>query len=492
MTVLAQKARLSVAWTTGLNVLRDATQFGLMLVLVRLLPVEAYGQFGLINTIVGFMMVFSSREFIAHTLLVRDDREVNYQEQFTAGCVIQGTLFIAANIAAVVLRYFPTYAPVAPLLHVMSISFLLDLPSELRTKMLERSLDWRRLRTIEACGIVGSAALTLGLALAGANVYALLIPAFTIPAAFAFDLFVIARWRPTFGWHAGRYQASRAFGVKRVLSVSFVSASNLLESSVLAKAVGYAMLGIFGRAFGMATLFCQRIASLLMSALYPVLARIPPRSEAYRRGSALVLRVVAWLVIPIATLVSLLADRIVGTLYGTRWMSVIPLVPWAMAVGALLAVVQAAYSLLLAHQEPRKCLYADVWRLAGMAAGLLIALPFGLPAYIGSLIIVHGVAFGLVTFWLAQSGGVDLKGIVSAIVPAAAATVLSAIAAEVTRALLLRDMPAIPLMAIYGIVFGGTYLGSLRLFFAPLLHELVGYLPEARRVNRLLGFAQAA
>ncbi len=206
MTVLAQKARLSVAWTTGLNVLRDATQFGLMLVLVRLLPVEAYGQFGLINTIIGFMMVFSSREFIAHTLLVRDDREVNYQEQFTAGCFIQGTLFIAANIAAVVLRYFPTYAPVAPLLHVMSISFLLDLPSELRTKMLERSLDWRRLRTIEACGIVGSAALTLGLALAGANVYALLIPAFTIPAAFAFDLFVIARWRPTFGWHAGRYQ----------------------------------------------------------------------------------------------------------------------------------------------------------------------------------------------------------------------------------------------------------------------------------------------
>src|SRR4029077_868354 len=100
MTVLAQKARLSVAWTTGLNVLRDAVQFVLMLVLVRLLPTEAYGQFGLINTIIGFMMVFSSREFIAHTLLVRDDSAVNYQEQFTAGCYIQGTLFLIANAAA--------------------------------------------------------------------------------------------------------------------------------------------------------------------------------------------------------------------------------------------------------------------------------------------------------------------------------------------------------------------------------------------------------
>ena len=492
MIDLAQKARVAVAWTTGLNLLRDLVQFGLMLVLVRLLPPAVYGQFGLVNTVIGFMMVFSSREFIAHTLVVRDDSEVNYQEQFTAGCFIQGTLFVAANVGALVLRWFPTYAPIAPLLHVMSLAFLLDLPSELRTRMLERALNWRRLRTIEAVGIVGSALLSLALALAGSGVYALLVPSFVIPCAFLVDLFFVERWRPTLGWQPARYHASRRFGMSRVLSVSFVSASNLLESSVLARIVGYTVLGVFGRALSMSTLFCQRVAWLLMSSLYPVLTRIAPNSAGYRRVSALVLRVVIWFVVPAATIVSLLGDRMVTTLYGPRWLQVIPLVPWAMMVGACLAAVQAGYSLLLAHQEARRCLHADMWRLAGMGLALAVALPFGLVPYLAAILGVHLVALVLLLRWLHRSGGLELTGIVAALAPAGGATILAVLAAETSGRLLFGGLPSIPFMAVYGLVFGAAYLVSLRFLFGGLLRELVAYLPEAGRVHRLLGFAQAA
>ncbi len=80
----------------------------------------------------------------------------------------------------------------------MSLSFALDLPSELRVKMLERSLDWRRLRTIEATGVACSAALTLALALGGSGVYALLIPSFVVPAAFAIHSIAISKDRRLF------------------------------------------------------------------------------------------------------------------------------------------------------------------------------------------------------------------------------------------------------------------------------------------------------
>ena len=45
---LARKAVAGVLWNTGLNVFRDVVQFGVMLVLVRLLAPEIYGQFGLV------------------------------------------------------------------------------------------------------------------------------------------------------------------------------------------------------------------------------------------------------------------------------------------------------------------------------------------------------------------------------------------------------------------------------------------------------------
>jgi O-antigen/teichoic acid export membrane protein len=490
--VFAVRARGAVVWTTAVQGLRDFIQFGLMLVMVRLLPLEAYGQFGLVSTILAFAMVFSSREFIAHTLLIRDAERVNYQEQFVAGLAIQGTLCVLVNALAVTLRWFPAYAPVAPLLHVMSLLLLVDLPSELRMRMIEREFDWRRLRTVEAIGVVAAAAVSIGLGLAGAGVYALLVPSFATPMAFLVDLFVVAGWRPTWTWHAGRYADSRVFGMTRVVSGGLVSAASLAENGILARAVGYAALGIFGRALSVANLFCLRIAFLLMAALYPLLARIEPGSRTYQRVSGLTLRAVIWLALPCAAVIALVAPALVHTLYGARWVDVIPLVPWAMAVGACLAALQAGYQLLLAHHGSRRCLAADVWRLAGVLLALAVALPHGVRTYLAALTVVYLVTLAIVLEGLHRSGGLRLRAVGDAVLPAGAGCLMGALAAEAARRLLLQTAPDPLLIIVYPIVFGAAYLAALRTMFPGLLRELIGYLPRRRRVERWLGFQEAA
>src|SRR5919197_1354692 len=131
---VAQRARSAVVWNTGFNVFRNLLQFGLMLVLVRLLKPAAYGEFALVTSIIGFLAIFSFNNFIAHTLLVREDSDLRYQEQFTAGAIITFALFVLANLIAFWLRRFPGYAPVAPLVHAMSFTFPLEWPCELRRK----------------------------------------------------------------------------------------------------------------------------------------------------------------------------------------------------------------------------------------------------------------------------------------------------------------------------------------------------------------------
>ena len=146
MNNLGQKARSAVLWNTGFNLFRDLLQFGTMLVLVRLLEPAAYGQFGLVTSVIGFISIFSFNNFIAHTLQVRDEADVHYQDHFTAGAVMAGTMFLVTNLVAFALRWFESYAPVAMLVHVMSVTLLLEWPCELRRKMLERQFDWRRMQ----------------------------------------------------------------------------------------------------------------------------------------------------------------------------------------------------------------------------------------------------------------------------------------------------------------------------------------------------------
>jgi hypothetical protein len=178
-------------------------------------------------------------------------------------------------------------------------------------------------------------------------------------------------------------------------------------------------------------------------------------------------------------------------LYGTRWVSVIPLVPMAMAVGAVLACVQAVYSLLLASQQARLCFFADMWRLVGIALGVVFALPRGVTTYLVALFVVHVVAFVFTTYSLVRSGGMKVAGVATALLPAGAAAILAVIAAETARLLALSALPAIPRLAVYISLFATVYVGALRLLFGSLLLDVVTHLPRADRVHRLLGYARA-
>jgi len=488
MSVLGRKAREAVFWTSGFNLFRDVLQLGQTLVLVRLLAPDAYGRFGLVSTIVGFFTVLSFREFLVHMLQVRDERDVHYQDHFTAGAVMQLAMCGLMNATAVGLRWTPTYASVAPMLHVMSVLFLLDLPSEFRVKMLERALDWKRLRLLNGLGIVAYAGVSIGLAAAGAGAYALLVPMLLVPLPFIYDLFVNAGWRPSWELSRDGYGPAARFGLTRITSVSFVTGAQLVESAVLVRLVGFVSLGLFGRAIGLSQLSCQKVASVLAMALYPVLTRIPPGSDSYKRVAALMLRSVAWVVIPLAAIVAVLGHAVVKVLFGPKWLDMVPLVPSALIMGAMMALVHAAYFILLAHQQQRRCLAVDVLRLAGTVAALGLLLGHGLVPYLRGLIVLHVIGFSLIARWLYRDGAITIGGLAAAIVPPIAASLNGLGLCELARRAIAIEIDGFWSGLAYGTTFALVYVTFLRVLFAPSLRELVGYLPQADRLNRILGF----
>jgi O-antigen/teichoic acid export membrane protein len=363
----------------------------------------------------------------------------------------------------------------------MSVLFLLDLPAEFRVKMLERDLDWRRLRLLQAVGFVAGGVVSIGLALAGAGVLALLLPTLLVPLPFIFDLFVRAKFRPSwaFSWH--RFQPAWRFGWARIATVSFVAVATLVEATWLASALGFALLGIFGRATGLAQLVCGRIAGLLALSIYPVLTRLTPDTDSFRRASAMYLRSIGWSVIPLAAMISLLAGPIIDVIYGRNWTGAIPLVPLAMGAAAIAALVQTTYTLLLAHGRQGQCLVADAWRLTGTLLALALWLPLGARAYLAALCGLHLVSLAMVAVFLWRGRGISARALAHAIVPPLACTALAWIGAP----LVAGDS-----VVLQAIAFGLMYMASLRLLFASPFAELVNYLPQSARLNRWLRFTR--
>lgn len=483
-TSLRESARQAIVWSAGLTVARDVLQFVQMLVLARLLDPTTYGLAALTATFVGFIGIAAFQHIIPHVLQVPED-QVNYSEHFTAGLFVNGCLFVLSNLVAAGLRLSEQYAPVAPLLHLASVSFLIAVPADLRLKMLEREHAWRRIRNVQFIALLVSISSGISMALMDAGVYSLIVPGILSTSVIAADLLVVKRWRPTWGWDPESYAGTMKFGANRVASNALNGGRGLLQNTLITAQGQFATLGAFVRADAMAGLFCTRIGQQTTSALYPIITRTLPGSGKFQQITALALRAVAWTVIPIAAFASLEATPIVRTLYGHMWEASIPLVPWTMAAAVATSIGATAYSFLLANDQARQCLRSDTVAFVLAACTMLVVIPQGLGAYVMAAACVQAFVAAVLVCLLLTTQGIRAAGVALALLPPLAAAVAASGVAALMR-LLLQDAPELAGLACTWVVFTFTYLAVLRLVFTGSLTELVHYLPGSRSIARAL------
>jgi O-antigen/teichoic acid export membrane protein len=469
---LAQKARSGVLWVTGLNVFRDLLQFGTMMVLVRLLAPKAYGEFSLISSVMVFFTVFSFRSFLEHTLQLRPNEAVDYQSHFTAGGFMQFGMCVLVNLAAFALRWLPKYAEIAPVLHVTSVFFVLDWASEFRVKMLERELDWKRLRILQAAGIVGNSSLAVVLAKLGFGVYALVLPGMMATLPFIWDLFYRFGWRPDWTWNSAGYRAAWSYGCTRIMAGMLTTARPLIEGAVIVQLTGFSQLGFMSRAVGLSVLCCQKLPSVLTMTLYPVLTRMARKTEAFERANSLMLRLVGWMGIPSAILFSLVAQPLVRMVYGSKWDSAIPLLPYALAGGTAGALYQAATMLMLADVQHRGCAVAEFLTLASLVISLFVVLPHGIAAYLGAVALVQGIVLLWMLWSLRRTGAISNRGIVRGIAAPLAAGFAAWLVCEALPA-----AASVLSVAYVSLIFAVLYGLVIRAMCPREFRELVAYIP---------------
>jgi len=485
-TSLAHRTRLAVLWNTGILTLISIGQFGVMLVMVRLLSPEVYGQYGLLMAIIGFLYVFSAQNFVDYTLQVRLEADVHYQDIFTTSVGVNFLLFLITNVVAICTVLLPNYSSIQTPLHWLSLGFLLQPGRAVRIAMLKRALDWKRIRVLHAIGLILSTVISLPLAYHGAGIYALLIPTFIVPLPFLYDIFYRCQWRPSWSWDHDRLKPALKFGANRQVCGLIVSGRRLLESSAIVGALGFAGFGVFGRAVGLAELACNRLLSHAVEALYPSLTKLEPKSERFRRVSGVVLRTCAWLTVPIAALIGQLATPIVRLIYGEKWLEVIPLVGWSVAIAAAGAIYFTLYRLLLAHDQQRHCLWTDVMLFTGTALSLFILLPSGLISYMQGLFGAQLVLILAAALFLISGKGIDVGAVIQALVAPLIGSLGASCVFVDSIAGVLGNETAYSTVTLQIILFMAIYTMVIRTLFPQPLREIVSYLPRRQVFNNML------
>jgi O-antigen/teichoic acid export membrane protein len=483
---LAAAARGAALYGAGFTLLRDAMQFGTMLVLVRLLSPDDYGRVALGQTVLGLMSIASVKTFLPHALQHRDPSRIDWQMHFTAAIAINVSAFGITLIVAYLMSLTKHYAGAALPLAVLAVVLLIEIPSNLRQTMVQVDHDWVRFRGLMLAGALMGNVAGVVIALCGGGVWALVAPVllFSVPAAL--DLFFLSKWRPNWSLSWPKYKETLQFGLTRMGSAGLSSGRQTAEQAILAGSYDFGALGVFTRSIGLANLAAGRIGSVFLSSVYPVITRAEAESPRFKRIGGLVLSFVAWISIPLAALLALEAQEAVFLLYGPQWSSVTELLPLAAAQVTLGGLSATAYGLLLANDRTRACLSIDL--LSGVLGVILaiVLIPIGLRLYLGGLGLLNAIVLTIVLLTLISTRGIMLRDVFLAVVPPCFAAAIAIVGVLGARTVL--GEPEIWWLhsAFECISFVVLYAAIIRICWPDRLREMLSSFPRAAGLRKLM------
>ena len=387
---LVSRTLTAVGWRFASEGSRLGLQFITLVVLSRILPVEAFGLMTLCMIVVDFAARVSqmgmAQAVIQRESLLETHIRVAFWLSLISGLALATAIYAAAPLAAAAFRE----ARVAPVLQILSLSFLFTSFGSTAGALLERKLDYRTLMKVElASYATGYVLVSIVLAQLGYGVWALAFGLVAYSAFRAVLLYAVMPHplKPSLSITEARQLLN--FGVGQTLgSVANYAALNG-DFFVVGRWLGALALGLYSRAYQMISLPLYQVSSVISYVLFPVYSRMQNDSSRLGRAYLASLSFSSLVVMPLLAGIAIAAPEIMVGLFGPEWSGAIT----ALQILCIGGVFHCTYSLGDALARAKGAVYAKFgchslyavcviagsivgsrWGITGVATSVVVAL----------------------------------------------------------------------------------------------------------------------
>lgn len=369
--------------------------------LARLLSPYDYGLAAVVLTTKDFADVFSLKAGIGAKIIQADERDVEVLSNtaYWLNWILCAALFIIQCIAAFPIAWFYGNTQVILPICIVATVYLM-----LPTYMVQCALIQRenRLNVLALCNVTQSLllnVLTIGLALLGLGMWAIVLPIVLTSPVWVFINRMNHPWRVTKPFTLYRWREIANFA-KNVLGSELLNKlrSNL-DYLLVGRFLGIDALGLYYFAFNAGLGISLNVMNSFIWAMYPHLCAVRGDLNQVKRRFFSGLKTIALVVVPLVLLQSSLAPFYVPIVFGQKWLTAIPILV-LICLSALPRPFSIAASLLLqAVDKTHINLYWDLIFTVIFAISLLIAVKWGIFWVAAAVLITHGLALPLFTIW---------------------------------------------------------------------------------------------
>jgi lipopolysaccharide exporter len=387
-TNLSHKVALSGSWLFSLRILSRGLGFIRTIILARLLTPADFGLIGMAMAVIATIDSLSQTGFQTALIQKKNFAESHLDTAWTLlilrGLILFGILFMTAPL----ISQFFNNPDVNILMRVIAISVILAGFRNIGLIFFYKDLQFDKHFKYELFSTVIDLIISIMLAFILRNVWALVWGGLAGNISRLIMSYTLSAYRPNFSIDTNSLKDLFSFGKWIIGSGIIYAALAQIDSLIVGKYLGPAALGIYQMAMLISYLPSSEISTIGSQITLPAYSMMQDDSQRLKTAYLDVLRLTAFIGVPIGAFVFIMAPEFVKIFLGAQWLPVIGCIQILVFSGTVIALSSTASSVFTARGRPKIEMYLQAGNLL-----FLVTLIYPLTKFYG----IEGTAMALVT-----------------------------------------------------------------------------------------------
>jgi len=294
-------------------------RLGSTMVLARILTPADYGLIAMVAVVTNFAMMFKDMGLSMATV---QRSEITHEQVSTLFWINVGLSTLIAIILAALsplVAWFYKDPRLLLVTIVLAGTFPLSGLSIQHFALLRRQMRFGALAIIQIVGMVISVIVAMAAAWQGMGYWSLVLMQLMIPLWSFIAIWWVCSWRPS-RFRLGVGVRPMVLLGGNLIGFNFMNyfsrnADNLLIGSFL----GTQLLGLYDKAYQLLMLPLRQITYPISNVAVPALSRLQDDPEGYQRYYYKMIKIIAYITMPLIAFMAVLSDDIISLMLGEQW-----------------------------------------------------------------------------------------------------------------------------------------------------------------------------
>lgn len=302
----------------------QAVQFVVAILLARLLTPAEYGVVGIITIFITIANVFVQSGFSTALVQKKDADASDFSSvcyfELILSVVLYGVLYLAAPYIA----EFYAIEELKEIVRVLGIVLFPGAVISVQTAYVSRNMEFKGLFLSTLAASLVSGAVSIGMAMAGFGVWAMVGQQMIYYFALMFVLFLTVSWKPARVFSIEKLRTLFGFGWKLLCASLLDTVFNNLYGLLIGKIYNEELLGSYNRGEQFPKLIATNLGSAIQAVLLPAFSAKQDDMNEVRNMVRKAIQMSSFVVLPMLLGLFAVADTLVLVLLGEQWLVCVP------------------------------------------------------------------------------------------------------------------------------------------------------------------------